>query len=165
MRVVAVHAVDVEAVADRLQAAGLQLAVFDTGAELEAFVRTGEAVGVLDLRLTDLVDGSAAADRLTAASARNVPQVVASGGLPATLSPEAADRLGLDVAQRVSASNGPATVLLSLTDLTPAAVVFNQAIRDWAYGFELVEVELSADSPAFAATAAGLLLRHLTRSN
>lgn len=164
MRAVAVHAADAGAVADRLRAAGLEPAAFDTGADLEAFVRAGRAAGVLDLRLADLADGTAAPDRLTAASARGVPQVVAPGGLPATLTPEAADRLGLDVAQRVSATGGPAAVLLPLAGLSPAATVVNQAVRDWAYGFELVEVDLPADTPAFAAAAADLLLRLLGRA-
>lgn len=161
MRVVAVHTADAGAVADRLRAAGFEVAAFDAGADLEAFVRAGRAAGVLDLRLADLADGSAAADRLTAASARGVPQVVAPGGLPPTLTPEAADRLGLDVAQKVSATSGPAAVLLPLAGLSPAAAVINQAVRDWAYGFYLVEVEGPADTPAFARAAAALLLRLL----
>ncbi len=161
MRVVAVHAAAVRAVTGRLQAAGLAVAALDDGAELEAFVRAGRAVGVLDLWLADMAAGTAGPDRLTAASVCGVPQVVAPGGLPATLTPEAADRLGLDVAQKVSAARGPAAVLLPLAGLTPAAAVFNQAVRNWAYGFELVEVELAADAPAFAAAAADILVRLL----
>ena len=158
MRVVAVHATGSDA-ADRLRAAGLAVTEFDTGPELEAFVRAGRAAGVLDLRLTDLADGTAGPDRLTAASATGVPQVIAPGGLPADLVPEAADRLGLDVAQKASAARGPAAVLLPLRGLTPAAEVFNQCVRNWAYGFELVEVDAAVGDPAFDIVAAETLVR------
>ncbi len=158
MRTVAVHALHAGAAADRLQAAGWAVTQFDTSADLEAFVRAGQAAGVLDLLLTDLAAGTAGPDRLTAASLVGVPQVVAPGGLPADLTPEAADRLGLDVAQKVSASAGPAAVLLPTRGLTPGLRVFAESVGNWAYGFALPGADAAADDPAFAAAAAGVLL-------
>jgi uncharacterized protein (UPF0261 family) len=145
--------------ADRLRTAGWQVVPFAPGPDLDAFALAGRADAVLDLRLTDLADGTAGPDRLTAASVRGLPLVVGPGGLPADLTPEAADRLALDVAQKVSASNGPAAVVLPTRGRTPAAEVFDQAVRNWAYGFEVVEVDAAADDPAFAAAAADILRR------
>ena len=158
MRTVAVHALHAGSAADRLRTAGWGVTIFDASADLEAFVRAGHAAGVLDLLLTDLAAGTAGPDRLTAASLRGVPQVVAPGGLPADLPPEAADRLGLDVAQKVSASAGPAAVLLPTRGLTPGLRVFAESVGNWAYGFTLSEVDVPADDPAFAAVAAEVLL-------
>jgi hypothetical protein len=163
MRAVAVHALHPGPAADRLRAAGWHPVVFDASTELEAFVRAGLAAGVLDLLLTDLADGSAGLDRLTAASLAGVPQVVAPGGLPENLPPEAADRLGLDVAQRVSATSGPAAVLLPTVGLTPGLRVFAESVGNWAYGFELRDAVAEVDAPAFAATAADEVLRLLAR--
>jgi uncharacterized protein (UPF0261 family) len=160
MRPIGVNAGANVGAADALRAAGRVVVEVPDGAALDALVRAGGVAGVLDLWLADLAAG-AGPNRLTAASALGVPQVVAPGGLPESLTAEAADRLGLDVAQKVSAASGPAAVLLPLVGLTPALAVFNQSVRNWAYGFELVELELAVTDPGFGAAAAGLLLRLL----
>ena len=158
MRPVAVLAAHAEGAIRRLREDGQPAVAFATSADLEAFVRAGGACGVIDLLLTDLADGTAAPDRLTAASLLGLPQVVGPGGLPADLSPEAADRLGLAVAQRVSATGGPAAVLLPLQALTPGLGVFGQSVESWAYGFEVQPLNAAADDPVFAVAAAGVLL-------
>lgn len=164
MRALAVHAQHARVAADYLRATGWEVVVFDTPTDLEAFVRAGWAAGVLDLLLTDLATGTAGLDRLTAASLAGVPQVVAPGGLPADLAPEAADRLGLDVAQKVSASAGPAAVLLPTRGLTPGLHVFAQSVGNWAYGFALHDEDAGIDDPAFTVAAAGVLLRLLPQT-
>ncbi|PZF62619.1 UPF0261 family protein [Curtobacterium sp. MCBD17_034] len=86
---VTTHAVD--AARTRLEAAGYSVLVFAAvgsgGEALEALIRSGHLVGVLDLTTTELVDDlvggvmSAGPNRLTAAADAGVPQVVSVGAM------------------------------------------------------------------------------------
>ncbi|WP_440106205.1 Tm-1-like ATP-binding domain-containing protein [Streptosporangium sp. H16] len=81
----------VDAARQRLDELGYEVLVFHAtgsgGRALESLVRSGLISGVLDLTTTELADDlvggvlSAGPDRLTAAGARGVPQVVAPGAL------------------------------------------------------------------------------------
>ncbi len=81
----------VEAARERLERADYEVLVFHAtgtgGLTMEAMVRDGVAVGVLDITTTELADElvggilSAGRDRLTAAAIRGVPQVISVGAL------------------------------------------------------------------------------------
>jgi uncharacterized protein (UPF0261 family) len=81
----------VDAARARLESLGYEVLVFHAtgsgGRALEALARSGMLAGVLDLTTTELADDlvggvlSAGPDRLTAASAAGVPQVVSLGAL------------------------------------------------------------------------------------
>lgn len=81
----------VDAARERLEELGYEVLVFHAtgsgGRALEALTRSGMLVGVLDLTTTELADElvggvlSAGPDRLTAARASGVPQVVSLGAL------------------------------------------------------------------------------------
>lgn len=81
----------VEAARERLEKADYEVLVFHAtgtgGLTMEAMVRDGVAVGVLDITTTELADElvggilSAGRDRLTAAAVRGVPQVISVGAL------------------------------------------------------------------------------------
>ncbi|MEU8379621.1 Tm-1-like ATP-binding domain-containing protein [Streptosporangium sp. NPDC048865] len=81
----------VDAARERLEELGYEVLVFHAtgsgGRSLESLVQSGLIAGVLDLTTTELADDlvggvlSAGPDRLTAAGARGVPQVVAPGAL------------------------------------------------------------------------------------
>jgi uncharacterized protein (UPF0261 family) len=115
---------------------------------MESLVADGLVEGVLDITTTELADElvggvlSAGPDRLTAAAAKGIPQVISVGALdmvnfgpPDTVpaqfkgrhfyqhnpavtlmrtTPQENDRLGLEVAQKASAAKGPTAVLLPL---------------------------------------------------
>jgi uncharacterized protein (UPF0261 family) len=135
-----------------LEDAGDEVMVFHmTGAggrSMERLIREGHVSGVLDVTTTELADElvggvfSAGPDRLTAAAAAGIPQVVSVGALdmvnfgprdsvPAQFdsrrllvhnasvtlmrtTPEECAELGTRLARRVSASRGPVTVVLPL---------------------------------------------------
>lgn len=99
----------VDAARERLEELGYEVLVFHAtgsgGRALEALARSGMLAGVLDLTTTELADDlvggvlSAGPDRLTAAGAAGVPQVVSLGALDmvnfgpeATVPAEFADR-------------------------------------------------------------------------
>lgn len=132
-------------------------------------------------------------DRLTAAAMTGVPQVVAPGGLEAiafrdpgsvpeqywsrsqyvlkngiTLvrtSAEECDRLGQELAQKVSAAKGPTVVLLPLGGfgrlaapggfLADAAAdrALLESFQNWIYGVRVLELPLNATDPEFVAAA------------
>jgi uncharacterized protein (UPF0261 family) len=79
------------ACAERLRSAGFDAVVFPAngagGRTMEQLIDAGEFDGVIDLTTTELADelvggtASAGADRLTAASKRGVPQVIAPGAV------------------------------------------------------------------------------------
>ncbi len=81
----------VEAARERLEKADYEVLVFHAtgagGLTMEAMVRDGAAVGVLDITTTELADElvggilSAGRDRLTAAAIRGIPQVISVGAL------------------------------------------------------------------------------------
>lgn len=142
----------VEAARARLEGAGYEVLVFHAtgtgGQTMEAFVGDGLIRGVLDVTTTELADElvggalSAGPDRLTAAGARGVPQVIGLGALdmvnfgpPQTVperfagrrfyqhnptvtlmrtTPEENDRLGKEIAQKASAARGPTAVYVPL---------------------------------------------------
>jgi uncharacterized protein (UPF0261 family) len=113
---------------------------------MESLIGDGLIAGVMDITTTELADElvggvlSAGADRLTAAAARGVPQVISLGALDmvnfgppesvperfrgrrfyqhnptVTLmrtTPEENDRLGLEIAQKASAAKGPTAILV-----------------------------------------------------
>ena len=135
---------------EELERAGYEVLVFHAtgngGQAMESLIRDGLIAGVLDMTTTELADElvggvlSAGPDRLTAAAACGVPQVVSVGatdmvnfGPPETI-PEAFSarrfyhhnptvtlmrttleenrELGREIARKVAASRGPAAILL-----------------------------------------------------
>ncbi|MFB9679709.1 Tm-1-like ATP-binding domain-containing protein [Streptosporangium vulgare] len=140
----------VDAARERLDELGYEVLVFHAtgsgGRALESLAQSGLLSGVLDLTTTELADDlvggvlSAGPDRLTAAGARGVPQVVAPGALdmvnfgPRDTVPESfGDRLlyvhnptvtlmrttaeemgelGRRMAAKLSAANGPAVLFV-----------------------------------------------------
>jgi uncharacterized protein (UPF0261 family) len=142
----------VEACRRQLEAAGYEVLVFHAtgtgGQAMESLIRDGLIDGVLDITTTELADElvggvlSAGPDRLTAAAARGVPQVISVGALdmvnfgpPETVpaqfqqrrfyqhnptvtlmrtTPEENDQLGLEIAQKASAAKGATAILLPL---------------------------------------------------
>ncbi len=142
----------VEAARRVVETAGYEVLVFHAtgtgGRAMESLVTDGLIEGVLDITTTELADDlvggvlSAGPDRLTAAAARGVPQVISVGALdmvnfgppesvPAKFqgrrfyqhnaavtlmrtTPEENDRLGLEIAQKASAAKGPTAILLPL---------------------------------------------------
>ena len=133
-----------------LSAEGLDVLVFHAngmgGRTLESLVRDGWPAAVLDLTTTELADelaggvASAGPDRLTAAGARGIPQVVSLGaldvvnfGAPETVperyrdrrlyahnatatlmrtDPEEAAALGAELGAKLARATGPVTLLL-----------------------------------------------------
>ncbi|MEC7597678.1 MAG: Tm-1-like ATP-binding domain-containing protein [Planctomycetota bacterium] len=132
-----------------LEQAGYEVLIFHAtgtgGQAMESLIREGLIAGVLDITTTELADElvggvlTAGPDRLTAASALGIPQVISVGaldmvnfGAPETVPQEFADRLfyqhnpvvtlmrtsvsecrqlGEEVGRKVVMSNGPAEVL------------------------------------------------------
>jgi uncharacterized protein (UPF0261 family) len=152
----------------------------------------------------ELVGGtmSAGPDRLTAAALHGIPQVVVPGALDAVrvvpaavasgrfsgrvfhqcdsnialvrTTPEENDRLGREIALKVSAARGPAAVLLPLRGLSSldreagpfwrpeADCAIYQSVRNWiSPRVRLVEMDLHVNDPAFAQAAAAVLLEML----
>ncbi|MCC6672122.1 MAG: Tm-1-like ATP-binding domain-containing protein [Planctomycetes bacterium] len=114
-----------------LVAAGCEVVVFHAtgkgGAAMEAEIRAGRCAGVLDLALGELADAlcggamSAGPTRLTAAAERDVPQVVAPGGM------DVVRFLALDAVPRAAIArplevHGPALTLLRTTPSEAAAL-------------------------------------------
>jgi uncharacterized protein (UPF0261 family) len=142
----------VEAARAVLEAAGYEVLVFHAtgtgGRTMEGLVRDGLVAGVLDVTTTELADElaggvfSAGPDRLTAAGAAGVPQVISVGALdmvnfgpPDTVPARYADRrfyrhnanvtlmrttpdenaaLGAELARKATAARGPTVVALPL---------------------------------------------------
>jgi hypothetical protein len=133
-------------------------------ADFEATLRGGEFGGVIDAALAPW-----AADRLTAAIERAVPQVVLPGGLDAGADRAAMDRFGKEVALKTSAARAPVTVLIP-TEVWTAGRPLDPGLRDvfraslvhWAApSVRVADVEGGIDGDA-AATAAVAELRRLT---
>lgn len=135
-----------------LEAAEYEVLVFHAtgsgGRAMESLIADGLIEASLDITTTELADElvggvlSAGPDRLTAAAARGIPQVISVGALDmvnfgppdsipqkfkdrrfyqhnptVTLmrtTPEENDRLGLEIAQKASAAKGPSAILLPL---------------------------------------------------
>lgn len=135
-----------------LEAAGYEVLVFHAtgngGQAMESLIRDGMIAGVLDITTTELADElvggvlTAGPDRLTAAAACGVPQVVSVGATdmvnfwaPDTIPAEFKDRkfhehnptvtlmrttadeavkIGAEIARKVAASTGPAAIMLPL---------------------------------------------------
>jgi uncharacterized protein (UPF0261 family) len=137
-----------------LEAANYEVLVFHAtgsgGRAMESLITDGLIEGSLDITTTELADElvggvlSAGPDRLTAAAAKGIPQVISVGALDmvnfgppdsvpdkftsrgrrfyqhnptVTLmrtTPEENDRLGLEIAQKASAAKGPTAILLPL---------------------------------------------------
>jgi uncharacterized protein (UPF0261 family) len=155
----------------------------------------------------ELVGGelTAGRDRLTAAALRGVPQVISVGALdmvnfgrPETVpekfemrrfyqhnpnvtlmrtTPEENDRLGKEIAEKASASQGPTAVLVPLRGVSAidregqpfwwpeADQALFQSMRNWmSPHVELIELDLHINDPPFAETAAQTLLRFLAVS-
>jgi uncharacterized protein (UPF0261 family) len=155
----------------------------------------------------ELVGGgwSAGLDRMTAAALGGVPQVIAPGaidmvsfGSPETVperfrarsfypidpglllmrtTPEENDRLGREIALKVSAARGPAAILLPLQGvsaldragqsfwLPEADAALFQSIRNWiSPHVRLIELDLHINDPEFAGTATAVLLEMLAGS-
>lgn len=142
----------VEAARQILESEGYEVLVFHatgTGGEaMESLIADGMIEAVLDITTTELADElvggilAAGPDRLTAAAARGVPQVISVGALdmvnfgpPDTVparfkdrrfyqhnpavtlmrtTPQENDQLGLEIAQKASAATGPTAVALPL---------------------------------------------------
>jgi uncharacterized protein (UPF0261 family) len=142
---------------------------------------------------------SAGPDRLTAAALKRVPQVVSVGALdmvnfgpPDTVpekyksrrfhqhnptvtlmrtTPEEMDKLGKEIAEKISAANGPAALVLPLRGVSAidaegksfwwpeADAALFQSIRNWvAPGVDVTELDLHINDSAFAAACAEKLL-------
>jgi uncharacterized protein (UPF0261 family) len=155
----------------------------------------------------ELVGGelTAGRDRLTAAALGRVPQVISVGALdmvnfgrPETVpekfemrrfyqhnpnvtlmrtTPEENDRLGKEIAEKASASQGPTAVLVPLRGVSAidregqpfwwpeADQALFQSLRNWmSPHVELIELDLHINDPAFAEEAAETLLRFLAGS-
>lgn len=149
---------------------------------------------------------TAGPDRLTAAALRRVPQVVSVGALdmvnfgpPETVpekykgrhfhqhnptvtlmrtTPEEMDRLGKEIAEKISAANGPAALVLPLRGVSAidadgksfwwpeADTALFQSIRNWlAPGVDVTELDLHINDPAFAEACAKKLLRMLKKED
>ncbi|MCZ2342065.1 MAG: Tm-1-like ATP-binding domain-containing protein [Bacteroidales bacterium] len=91
--------------------------------------------------------------------------------------PEENDRIGQQIAEKACASNSPTAILLPLQGVSAldreggpfwwpeADAALFQSIRNWAYGVELIELDLHINDPAFAAAAAQKVLEMVqTRS-
>jgi uncharacterized protein (UPF0261 family) len=143
---------------------------------------------------------SAGRDRLTAAGLRGVPQAISLGALdmvnfgpPDTVpekfhgrrfyrhnptvtlmrtTPEENDRLGKEIAEKVSAARGPTALLVPLRGVSAidkegepfwwpeADTALFQSLRNWiAPQVELLELDLHINDPAFAEVAAHTVLR------
>jgi uncharacterized protein (UPF0261 family) len=143
---------------------------------------------------------SAGPDRLTAAALAKVPQVISVGALdmvnfgpPETVptqykgrrfyqhnpsvtlmrtTPEEMDRLGKEIAEKVSASNGPTALMLPLRGVSAIDVdgksfwwpeadrALFQSLRNWiAPGVDVVELDLHINDPEFAKACAEKLLK------
>ncbi len=197
-----------------LEEAGYEVLVFHAtgtgGQAMESLVRDGLLAGVLDITTTELADElvggvlSAGPERLTAAAACGVPQVVSVGATdmvnfhaPETVpskfqgrrfyqhnptvtlmrtTPEENEALGREIARKVSASRGPAAVLLPLRgvsaidaegksfDWPEARQRLFQAIREnLSPQVELVELDAHINDPQFAEAAAAKLLELMSK--
>lgn len=162
-----------DAVAPLLTDLGWQVQRFDCdaggGALLESAVRDRRVAAVIEVSLTDLaanlLQARAGSDRLTAAAMLGLPQVVVLGGLDGVVldsiddakrlttefggrrygrtSVQENDRLGRDLAFRISASRGPAAIVAPLGGLSaldapgqpfwdpPADSALFRSIRNW----------------------------------
>lgn len=181
-------------------------AVGTGGRTMEALIREGFFDGVLDITTTELADElcdgicSAGPERLTAAAARGVPQVVVPGcldmvnyGHPDTVPDKFKDRrlyswapdvtlmrtnveeneaLGRSIAQKVNASEGPATILLPLQGISKVSSkggVFYDPTADEALfraikaavkpSILVKEIDAHINDPAFAERAVTTILR------
>lgn len=97
--------------------------------------------------------------------------VLKSGLTLVRTSPEECDKLGLDVAQKVCAAKGPTLVILpglgfgrlsgpgGLLADAEADRAFLESFRNWAYGVEVLEVELNAADVAVSELALAELRR------
>jgi len=142
---------------------------------------------------------SAGPDRLTAAALKGVPQVISVGALdmvnfgpPETIpekykgrrfhqhnptvtlmrtTPEEMDKLGKEIAEKVSAARGPTSLLLPLRGVSAidaegksfwwpeADQALFQSVRNWvAPAVDVTELELHINDPAFASACAEKLL-------
>ena len=142
----------VTAARERLETLGYEVLVFHAtgtgGRSMEALVRSGAIAGVLDVTTTELADElvggvmSAGPERLEAAGARGIPQVVSVGaldmvnfGAPDTVperfrsrtthahnptvtllrtTPDENETLGRTIARKLNAARGPVAVFLPL---------------------------------------------------
>ncbi|MCR9115364.1 MAG: Tm-1-like ATP-binding domain-containing protein [bacterium] len=133
-----------------LESAGYEVVIFEAigrgGHTMESLIQDGQLSGVLDITTTELADeltggyGSAGADRLTAAAASGLPQVVSVGALDIAkfrsrrstpqqfskrtflqkegeltfmrTSAEESEQLGRELGAKVSKSVGPVAVML-----------------------------------------------------
>lgn len=149
-----------------LAAAGYTVEAFPAdgtgGRALEAGVRAGRFAGVLDLVTAELaaelfgMPGGAGPDRLTAAGLTGVPQVI-SVGVTRELTPEQADRLGLEIAQKACAAKGPTAIVLPMGGSNSDSALF-QSLHNWVYGVEIVELESHISDEEFTAAAEAKLL-------
>ena len=116
------------------------------GKLLEQRILANHFDGVLELNLRELAaellqqPGGAGPDRLTAAAIRRIPQAISLAHCADGLTPEQADALGMDIAQRACASGGP-TAILFPPPLTTAERAMHESIRNWAAGIQLLDVE------------------------
>jgi uncharacterized protein (UPF0261 family) len=140
----------VERARETLERAGYEVLVFHAtgngGQAMESLIADGMIAGVLDITTTELADEivggflSAGPDRLTAAAAAGIPQVVSTGAVdmvnfygPESVPAKFKDRLfhrhnanvtlmrttaeentriGADIARKISAARGPVSVIL-----------------------------------------------------
>ena len=89
--------------------------------------------------------------------------------------PEENDRIGKGIAEKACASRGPTAIMLPLRGVSAidteggpfwwpeADAALFQSIRNWAYGVELIELDMHINDPAFAAAAAAKLLGMIGR--
>ena len=100
-----------------------------------------------------------------------------SVGVTRELTPEQADRLGLEIAQKACAAKGPTVVMLPLggylasgggqpsVDAQPRGAdaprspdALFQSLRNWSYGIELLELQFLITDAEFSIAAEAKLL-------
>lgn len=137
------------------------------GRKLEGQIRDGLYSAVFDFSPVELLTGRAGPDRLTAAGATGVPQLISVSGLdfhsdenrPTT--PEERDALGKVIVERASAAKGPTRIALPLHGFRGEGAddPLFQSIRNWVYPPKLlVEFDFAVNDSGFGAECAEALL-------
>ncbi|CAN5431409.1 hypothetical protein BH11PLA2_BH11PLA2_12130 [soil metagenome] len=121
---------------------------------METAILDGHIDAVLDLDLTDLIDGTHP-DRLTAAGLKRIPQVIVPGGL-SHLPDKRLDLLGKEIAEKACAAGGPTLIVLGSDTLR----VLRESISNWIYPPSLLmELNLTCEDEAFVKQCVSELLK------
>ena len=145
--------------------------LLSTGSELGGFADHVRSQWPVDTVAASDVEARLRAREYSGLIDAVVPQVVLPGGLDATGSLSALDRLARDIAQKTSASRGPVAVLIpgrswsAGRPLDPEFLrVFRTSFCNWrAPQVAVVEIDANIDD-AECAAAAGATLARITES-